>query len=218
MKRGADLVIIGGGVNGCSLAYRLAKADYRDVVVLEKGQVASGASSRTLGGFRHQWSTEADIVLMTASIRMITGLLEELVYPGDLEVRQNGYLFLIDSEQEMERLRRNARLQRRLGIPVEILNSSESRSLVPFLDVDGLVGATFCPWDGRASPCLVTHAYAWAARRLRGADLHRDVRYRHHHQPERDHGPCDGSGSHRDLPGSLHRGRPFACYSPNGGG
>ncbi len=166
MKRSADIVVIGGGVVGCSIAYQLAKLGQRNVVIVEKDQVASGASGRCPGGFRQQWSTRADILLMSASIRMFTHLQDELEYPRDLEIRQIGYLFLLYTEEEMEQFRKNVALQRSLGIPVDILDPQDAKSLVPFLDVSSVVGGTFCPWDGRGSPLMVTHAYAAAARRL----------------------------------------------------
>lgn len=174
MRRGADVVVIGGGVNGCSTAYHLARMGCRNVVVVEKDQVASGASGRCPGGFRHQWGTRANILLMAASIRMFTQLQQELDFPGDLEVRQNGYLFLAYTEQGMEQFKANARLQQSLGIPVELLEPSQARELVPRLVADGLLGGSFCPWDGRANPFLVTHAYARAAIRL-GVEINTDT-------------------------------------------
>ncbi len=174
MKRGAEVVVIGGGVNGCSIAYNLAKKGCRDVVVVEKGQVASGASGRCPGGFRHQWSTRADILLMTASIRLMMGLQEELDHPDDLEIRQCGYLFMIYTEAEREQFRKNIALQRSLGIPVEELDPQQMKDLVSFLSTEGLLGGAYCPWDGRASPYLVTHAYARAAERL-GVEIYTDT-------------------------------------------
>ena len=166
MKRGADTVVIGGGVNGCSIAYHLAKKGHRDVVIVEKDQLCSGASCRCPGGFRQQWATEDDILLMAASIRMFMGLQDELECPEDLEIRQIGYVFLLYTEDEVEQYRKNVQLQRSLGIPVELLTPGEAKSLVPALNADPLLGAAYCPWDGRGNPFLVTHAYARAAKRL----------------------------------------------------
>ncbi len=166
MKHAADTVVIGGGVVGCSIAYQLAKSGQRNVVIVEKSQVASGASGRCPGGFRHQWATEADIRLMTASITMLTGLREDLDSPQDLEIRQYGYLLLAETEDEMEQFRKNVALQRSLGIPVEMLNPQQVTEVAPGLNTDDILGATFCRWDGRASPYLITHAYAAAAKRL----------------------------------------------------
>lgn len=166
MKRSADIVVIGGGVVGCSIAYQLAKMGQRNVVIVEKNQVASGASGRCPGGFRQQWSTKADILLMSASIRMFMQLQDELEYPGDLEIRQIGYLFLLYTEEEMQQFRENVALQRSLGVPTDIISPRDAKSLAPFLDISGVVGGTFCPLDGRGSPLMVTHAYASAARRL----------------------------------------------------
>jgi len=174
MKRSADIVVIGGGVAGCSIAYQLAKMGQRNVVIVEKDQVASGASGRCPGGFRQQWSTKADILLMSASIQMFMQLQDELEYPGDLEIRQIGYLFLLYTEEEMEQFRKNVALQRSLGIPTEIFSPQDAKALVPFLDTSSVVGGTFCPWDGRGSPMMVTYAYARAARRL-GVEINTDT-------------------------------------------
>ena len=175
MKRSAEVVIVGGGVNGCSIAYQLARKGVRDVVIVEKDQVCSAASCRCPGGFRHQWGTEADILLMAASIKMFAGLQDELEYPQDLEIRQIGYMFLLYTEDEVEQYRRNIQLQRSLGIPVDLLTPQEARGIAPPLNTDGLLAAAFCPWDGRANPWLVTHAYAWAARRL-GVEIYTGTR------------------------------------------
>jgi sarcosine oxidase, subunit beta len=175
VKTAAAAVVIGGGVNGCSIAYQLARKGYKDVVIVEKDQVCSAASCRCPGGFRCQWATEADILLMAESIRMFTGLQEELQYPHDLEVRQIGYMFLIYSEEDLEQYRKNVRLQKSLGIPVSLMTPQEAKERVPSLKTDGMLGATFCPWDGRAGPWPVTHAYAEAARRL-GVEIYTNTR------------------------------------------
>ena len=175
MKRAAGAVVIGGGVNGCSVAYQLAKKGFRDVVIVEKAQVASAASGRCPGGFRCQWATEADILLMVESIRMFTGLQEELLFPHDLEVRQVGYMFLIFSEDDLEQYKKNVRLQKGLGVPVSVMSPQEAKEMVPSLNVDGMLAATFCPWDGRAGPYYVNHAYAEAASRL-GVEIYTETR------------------------------------------
>jgi sarcosine oxidase subunit beta len=175
MKRGAEVVVIGGGVNGCSIAYQLARKGHRDVVIVEKDQLCSEASCRCPGGFRHQWATEPDILLMTESIKMFKELQEELEPPWDLEVRQIGYMFLIYSEEELEQYRTNVKLQTSLGIPVELLSAQEAKGIVPMLNTEGMLGAAYCPWDGRANPWLVTHAYARAARKL-GVEIYTGTR------------------------------------------
>ncbi len=174
MKHSADVVVIGGGVNGCAIAYHLARKGHPDVVVVEKDQLCSGASCRCPGGFRHQWATEADVRLMTASIEMFTQLQEELCPPWDLEVRQIGYMFLLYTEEDVEQYKKNIRLQRSLGIPVQLLSPQDAKSLAPPLQTDGLLAAAFCPWDGRANPWAVTHAYALAAQRL-GVQIHTET-------------------------------------------
>src|SRR5512142_2085058 len=107
VKQSADVVVIGGGVHGCGIAYHLAKMGCRDVVVVERDQVASGASGRCPCGFRHQFGTETNIRLAAASIKMLLRLKEELESPIDPQIQQCGYLFLAYSEEGLEQYRRN---------------------------------------------------------------------------------------------------------------
>jgi sarcosine oxidase subunit beta len=89
LKKRADAVIIGGGVSGCGLAYGLAKRGFRDVVVLERDYLASGATGRCGGGIRQQWSTEENTRLAMESVQIFKGLDEELGY--ETEFAQGGY-------------------------------------------------------------------------------------------------------------------------------
>lgn len=166
MKTTADVVVIGGGVHGCAMAYYLAKLGCRDVVVVEQDQVASGASGRCPCGFRHQFGIEANIRLVAASIQMFLQLQEELESPIDPQIQQCGYIFLASSEQGLEQYRKNVQLQRSLGIPSEVLDPQQTKSLVPWLNTEQVTGSSYCPSDGRANPFKVTLAYALAAQRL----------------------------------------------------
>lgn len=166
----ADVVIIGGGINGCSLAYRLAK-EGMDVIVLEKSYLASGATGRCGAGIRQQFSIRENAVLAIESVKIFERLEEEL--GGEIDLRQGGYLIAIHDEKELDEARENVRMQRSLGLEVSILDADEINDIVPILDVDGMkaVAATFCPTDGHADPFKTTDAYARAARE-NGARIH----------------------------------------------
>jgi len=160
----AAVVIVGGGVIGCSIAYHLAKAGLRDVVVLEKGVVGGGTTGRSVGGIRRLFSTEIHIRLSVESMKLFQAFRDETgVDPG---FRPVGYLLLATSEEEWSLFQATASLQRRFGVPVELLSPEDVQRLLPPLRTDDLLGASYCPDDGYASPHEVTQAYAKGARRL----------------------------------------------------
>ncbi|MEW6522050.1 MAG: FAD-binding oxidoreductase [Bacillota bacterium] len=166
MTERTGVVIIGGGVIGCAIAYYLARSGYSDVMVLEQSYLASGSTGRCGAGVRQQWGTEMNCILSRESVRRFETLNEELAYPGDIEFKQRGYLILAHSEREWEQFAKNLRLQQSLGIPARAVDPHEARELVPMLNTEGLLGATFCPTDGHCNPFYVTQAYARAAARL----------------------------------------------------
>jgi sarcosine oxidase subunit beta len=170
MKNKADVVIIGGGINGCSLAYRLAKKGM-DVAVVEKRYLASGATGACGAGIRQQWSTKENATLAIRSVKIFEKLSQEL--GQDIEFRQGGYLIAVHDHKEMEQAEQNVALQRSLGLTVDILAPEKITDIVPILDVKGMraIGATFCPTDGHANPFKTTFAYADAARKL-GAEFY----------------------------------------------
>jgi sarcosine oxidase subunit beta len=170
MKNKADVVIIGGGINGCSLAYKLAKKGLQ-VVVIEKKYLTSGATGACGAGIRQQWSTRENASLAIQSVKIFEQLSKEL--GSDIEFRQGGYLIAVHDEKEMRQTEKNVAMQRSLGLKVDILKPEEIPKVVPILDVQGMnaIGATFCPTDGHANPFKTTFAYAHAARNL-GAEIH----------------------------------------------
>ena len=170
MKQKSDVVIVGGGVNGCSLAYNLAKHDI-DVIVVEKKYLSSGATGTCGAGIRQQWSTMENAQLAFKSVKIFEKLSKEL--GEDIEFRQGGYLIVVHDKKDMKQAEKNVEMQRSLGIKVDILNSKQINDVVSILDVKGMnaIGATFCPTDGHANPFKTTFAYANAARRY-GAEIY----------------------------------------------
>ena len=164
MKSKADVVIVGGGVNGCSIAYNLAKKGL-DVVLVEKSYLASGATGACGAGIRQQWSTRENASLAIQSVRIFERLSRTL--GQDIEFRQGGYLIAVHDTSEMQQAEKNVAMQRSLGLKVDILEAREIPKVVPILDVKGMkaIGATFCATDGHANPFKTTFAYADAARR-----------------------------------------------------
>ena len=174
IKRKASVVIIGGGIMGASIAYNLACRGAKDIILLERSYLTSGATGRCGAGIRQQWGTEMNCVLSRESVRIFETLAEELEYPYGIDYRQNGYLLLAYSEKEKEQFAKNVALQNSLGISTRLVSSAEARDIVPHLNTDGLLGAAYGPTDGHANPFHTTFAYARAAQRL-GVTLYRDT-------------------------------------------
>jgi sarcosine oxidase, subunit beta len=163
MDKTADVVIIGGGVIGASIAYHLASKKPGRIIILEKGQAGEGSTSRSVGGIRTQFSTEINIRFSLDSFKRYEGFEEE--FGIDPEFKRIGYLFLATTDEEMGIFHANVNLQKRFGIPVELLSSEEIRNRWPYLRVDDILGGTFCPWDGYAGPSEVLAGFIQAAKK-----------------------------------------------------
>ena len=165
MTATADVVIVGGGAMGASIAYHLAAAGAGRIVLLEREPALGlGSTGRCAGGFRHQFSSEINVRLSLASIRMIREFAATHGLPLDVQV--DGYLFLVRDPAAWAGYRAAAAMQRSLGARVEELDAAAVAELVPGVLRDGLVGATFGPDDGIADPSGLTAGYATLARRL----------------------------------------------------
>ena len=162
MKRSADVVIVGGGCMGASVAFHLARLGVTNVVLVEReSMLGAGSTGRNAGGVRHQFSNDANIRLSIESIAFLERFEHETGFPADLH--QDGYLFLLSSPASEETFRRNVSLQRGLGIEVDWLSPDEAARLAPGVHVDGVVAATFCRKDGIADPNGVTMGFAKGA-------------------------------------------------------
>jgi sarcosine oxidase subunit beta len=151
----ARIVVAGAGCVGASIVYHLALLGARDVVLVDRGQVAGGATAKGMGGVRQQFSTAAEVRLAQASIRFF----EELGPPC---FEQVGYLFLATTEGGLATLEERRRVQGELGVPVERVDAS----FVPGLELGDVVGAVFCATDGVGDPPAVTRELVRRARDL----------------------------------------------------
>ncbi len=170
----ADVVVIGGGVIGCATAYNLAKAGAGKVAVLEKGYLASGATGRCGAGMRMQWGTETNCLLARESVNMLSQLPQMLDVDVDIEFTQNGYLLLAYTPKMVEQFKKNLELQNSLSIPSRWVTPEQCLDIVPILNTEGLLGATYCAQDGHCNPFKVTEAYAKAAKNL-GVEFYTDT-------------------------------------------
>ena len=166
MNKTADIVIIGGGISGCSIAYNLAMKGVKNIIVLEKKYLASGSTGRCGAGIRMQWGTKRNCQLSKMSVDFFENANEILGYKRDIEFKQGGYLIVAGRPEEDAQFRENVKLQNSLGIPSVYLTPKEAKEIIPYMDESKIIGATFCPKDGHLNPFHTTEAYANAARRL----------------------------------------------------
>ena len=174
MKNTADIVIIGGGVSGVAVGYFLMKNGAKNVALLERNYLTSGATGRCGAGIRQQWGSELNCVLSKFSCEFFERAGEELAYPGGVEFHQGGYLMLCSTEKELEQTKKNVRLQNRMGIKSRILSLDEAKEIAPLVDTGGLLGAAYYEKDGHLNPFRTTLAFAEAFKRL-GGEIHTGV-------------------------------------------
>ncbi len=158
----AQVVIIGGGVGGCSIAYHLAQMGWTDVVVLERSELTSGSTFHS-AGLVGQLRTSANLTKM---IRYSTDLYRRLKDetgrdPGWHEV---GSLRLASSPQRLEELKRLVAVSRSFGLPLELISPQEAQHLFPLMTLDDVHGAVYLPTDGFIDPTGLTMALATGAR------------------------------------------------------
>jgi sarcosine oxidase subunit beta len=153
----ARIVVAGAGAIGASVAYHLALRGARDVVLADRGEVASGSTGKAMGGVRQQFSTEPEVRLARDSIRFF----EEL---GPAFFLQVGYLFLATTQEGLAGLEERMQLQRSLGVPVE------RAEVPPEVRGDDVLGAVACWRDGVADPPATTRELVRRAREL-GVEL-----------------------------------------------
>lgn len=170
MKKGYEVVIIGGGIIGCSIAFELAKRGVKDILLLEKRFLTAGATGRCGAGIRQQWGSELNAKIALESTHIFEHLEEYTGYDKSVELHQGGYLLVAYTEKEWDQFQKNLEVQHRLGIDSYALSPEECRKKVPYLNLNGVYGGTFCQKDGHANPFHSTQAYAAGARRM-GADI-----------------------------------------------
>jgi len=174
MTETADVVIIGSGIVGSSVAYHLAEQGCRNVLVIEReAHQGKGSTGKSMGGVRAQFSTPVNIQMSRYSIEFFSRFDEVIGHPADY--RPHGYLFCATNERHLEYLKANRERQLELGVKnVELISREDIAKFVPQLRTDDIVGGTFCPTDGFVDPHSVMMGFMLKARE-RGVQLWLDT-------------------------------------------
>lgn len=148
----ADVVIIGGGIVGSSIAWHLIEAGCKDVLVLEREtQQGKGSTGKSMGGVRAQFSTEVNIRMSMYSIPFYASFDERLGFPAGY--RSQGYLFLATRPAHLDYLKANQERQRALGLTTaSMLSNRQISTHFPQLRTDDVLGGAFCSTDGFVDP------------------------------------------------------------------
>ncbi|MGG0644577.1 FAD-dependent oxidoreductase [Sporosarcina gallistercoris] len=162
MKK-ADIIIVGGGVMGSSTAYSLRKNGFEgDILVFEKDPTYEYSStSRSAGGFRQLYSTAINIQLSRFSLEVYKNFAEDMAIgeeKAEIDFKQRGYLFLA-TERMLPAYEKQLKLQNTLGVPSEILSTTDLLTIIPELETNDLAGGLFCKEDGYLDPYSVMQAY-----------------------------------------------------------
>jgi sarcosine oxidase subunit beta len=162
MRRTADVVVVGGGIIGASIAYHLTKKGVRDVLVLERDRLGSGSTGKNAGGIRLQFSSEINVKLSQRSLPHIERFKDEI--GTDPHFHQVGYLFLITEDRDVAAFERSLAMWSRLGVPARRVTAAEANALFNHTRTDDVRFGTFCAKDGYADPSSMLNGYVARAR------------------------------------------------------
>jgi sarcosine oxidase subunit beta len=164
MTETADVVIIGGGIVGSSIAYHLAERGCADVLIIEREEKQGlGSTSKSMGGVRAQFATEINIQMSLYAIECFANF-EELT-GQTADYRAHGYLFCATTEAHLNYLKENQAKQQALGLmDAEMVAREEIVKMVPQLRADDIIGGAYCPTDGFVDPYSVMTGFSKRAR------------------------------------------------------
>jgi sarcosine oxidase, subunit beta len=159
----ARVVIIGGGIIGTSVAFHLAQAGVTDVVLLESDQLGSGSTCKAAGGIRASFSTPENIAMGLRGLEVFSTFAQE--FDQEVDFRRWGYLYLLSDLENMEIFTESVAIQNAHGVPSRMIDPDEAKLISPMISTEGLLGASWSPGDGKATPEAAVAGYAAAARR-----------------------------------------------------
>ena len=163
MTKTADVVVVGGGVNGCSIAYQLARRGIRNVVLVEKGHIASGPTGVSSGIVRQHYTNETLAAMARDSVRVFERFGDEI--GGDAGFVQCGVVFLSGEDTAAE-LTSTVEMHRRIGIRESLLSAAELKAMEPHLFDEDVTCGAYDRDGGYADPTLAATSFADAAKRL----------------------------------------------------
>jgi glycine cleavage system T protein len=173
MRGSARVVVIGGGVGGCSILYWLTKLGWDDVVLVERADLTSGSTFHSAGLVGQLRGSLSLTKMMMTSVELYRTLGDEVGL--DTGWHEVGSLRLGSSEERMEELTRQAGWAKTFGLPLELISAEEAQRLFPPMSTDGVLGAAYLPSDGYIDPSQLTFALAEGARRG-GAEINTNTR------------------------------------------
>lgn len=176
MNKDKDIIIVGGGVIGSSIAYNLLNDGYKgNIDIFEKDKIYEFSSTpRSAGGIRQLFTTGINIQIGKYGVEKYLSFPEDMKVKGDraeIDFKQHGYLFLADTEEGMEQLEKQAKLQHEYDVNSELLYGNELLEVIPELNTGDLVGGLYSSEDGYLDPYSVMQGYANKAKEL-GANYH----------------------------------------------
>ncbi|MCB1366376.1 MAG: FAD-dependent oxidoreductase, partial [Rhodobacteraceae bacterium] len=173
LPKHASIVVIGGGIIGCSTAYHLARDHKADVVLLEQGKLTSGSTWHAAGLVGQLRSSASITRVLQYSVDLYKGLTAETGH--ETGWKMTGCLRLATNPDRWTEYRRLATTARSFGMDMHLISPAEVKAMWPLMDVSDLVGASWLPTDGQANPSDITQSLAKGAR-MHGARLHEGVR------------------------------------------
>jgi len=168
MKSHAQVVVIGGGVVGCSVIYHLTKLGMKDVVLIERSELTSGSTWHAAGGF-HTLNADTNMAALQGYTIRLYRELEEITGQS-CSLHHVGGITLAESPERFDFLKSARAMHRHMGLDTELITPEEIRKLSPITNTEGVLGGLYDPLDGHLDPSGTTHAYAKAAQ-MQGADI-----------------------------------------------
>ena len=162
MKTNTRVVVIGGGVVGCSVLYHLTKLGWSDVMLLERSELTSGSTWHAAGGF-HTLNGDTNMAALQGYTIRLYRELEEITGMS-CGLHHVGGITLADNQERFDMLLAERAKHRYMGLDTQIIGPNEIRDIAPIANTDGIIGALYDPLDGHLDPSGTTHAYAKAAR------------------------------------------------------
>jgi dimethylglycine dehydrogenase len=168
MKSHAQVVVIGGGVVGCSVIYHLTRLGMKDVILIERSELTSGSTWHAAGGF-HTLNADTNMAALQGYTIRLYRELEEITGQS-CSLHHVGGITLAESPERLDFLKSARAMHRHMGLDTELITPGEIRKLSPITNTEGVLGGLYDPLDGHLDPSGTTHAYAKAAQ-MQGAEI-----------------------------------------------